>query len=61
MYLDASGEMFSLSYQGINGNWSVLQAGATWMFSKQFGIGLGTGLLPATGRGNVQGNGHAAV
>ena len=41
VFLDASGEMFSLSYQGINGNWSVLQAGATWMFSKQFGIGLG--------------------
>jgi hypothetical protein len=41
VYLDASGEMFSLSYQGINGNWSVLQAGASWMFSEQFGIGLG--------------------
>ena len=41
VYLDASGQMFSLSYQGINGNWSVLRAGATWMFSKQFGIGLG--------------------
>ena len=39
--LDASGQMFSLSYQGINGNWSVLRAGATWMFSKHFGIGLG--------------------
>ena len=39
--LDASGQMFSLSYQGINGNWSVLRAGAAWMFSKHFGIGLG--------------------
>jgi hypothetical protein len=41
VYLDASGQMFSLSYQGINGNWSVLRAGGTWMFSKHFGIGLG--------------------
>jgi len=39
--LDASGEVFSISYQGINGNWSDLRAGATWMFSDHFGVGLG--------------------
>jgi len=41
VYLDASGEIFSLSFEGISGNWSDLRAGATWMFSRHFGIGLG--------------------
>src|SRR5579862_5256686 len=41
VYLNASAEVFSFSYQGINGNWSDLQAGATWMFSQHFGVGLG--------------------
>jgi len=41
VYLDASAQIFSLSYQGIDGNWSELRAGATWMFSNHFGVGLG--------------------
>lgn len=41
VYLDASGQLFSLSYQGISGNWSELRAGATWMFSNHFGVGIG--------------------
>jgi hypothetical protein len=41
VYLDASGKIFSLSYQGIDGNWSELRAGATWMFSEHFGVGVG--------------------
>ena len=41
IYLDASGQVFSLSYQGITGNWSDLRAGATWMFNDHFGLGLG--------------------
>jgi hypothetical protein len=41
IYLDAAGQVFSLSYQGISGNWSDLRAGATWMFSDHFGLGLG--------------------
>jgi hypothetical protein len=41
VYLDASAQLFSMSYQGINGNWTELQAGATWMFSGHFGVGLG--------------------
>ena len=41
VYLDASGELFAISYQGVNGNWSDLRAGATWMFSDHFGIGVG--------------------
>jgi hypothetical protein len=39
--LEASAEVFSLSYQGISGNWSDLRAGATWMFNNHFGIGAG--------------------
>jgi hypothetical protein len=34
-------EVFKLSYQGIDGNWSDLRAGATWMFSHHFGLGVG--------------------
>jgi hypothetical protein len=41
VYLDASAQIFSISYQGINGNWSDLRAGATWMFSNHFGVGIG--------------------
>ena len=41
LYVDASAEVFSLSYQGIDGNWSDLRAGATWMFSEHFGAGIG--------------------
>jgi hypothetical protein len=41
VYLDASAQIFSLSYQGISGNWSELRAGATWMFSSRFGVGIG--------------------
>jgi len=39
--LDAAGELFAISYQGVNGNWSDLRAGATWMFNDHFGIGAG--------------------
>jgi hypothetical protein len=41
IYLDASGQVFKFSYQGINGNWSDLRAGAAWMFTHHFGVGLG--------------------
>ena len=41
VYLDAGGQVFAISYQGINGNWSDLRAGATWMFSNHVGIGVG--------------------
>lgn len=41
IYLDATGQVFAASYQGINGNWSDLRAGATWMFSDHFGLGIG--------------------
>jgi hypothetical protein len=39
--LEASGQLFSLNYEGIDGTWSDLRASATWMFSRNFGLGLG--------------------
>jgi hypothetical protein len=41
VYLEASGQVFKFSYQGINGNWSDLRAGAAWMFNHHFGVGIG--------------------
>ena len=41
VYLDGSVQVFKLSYQGIDGNWSDLRAGAAWMFNHHFGIGVG--------------------
>jgi hypothetical protein len=41
VYLDAAAQVFAISYQGIDGNWFELRAGATWMFSDHFGVGLG--------------------
>jgi hypothetical protein len=41
VYLDASAQVFKLSYDGIDGNWSDLRAGVTWMFNHHFGIGVG--------------------
>lgn len=40
LYVDASAQFFAYRYQGIDGNWSLLWAGATWMFTSHFGVGL---------------------
>jgi len=40
IYLEGSAEVFKFSYEGIDGNWSVVWAGASWMFSHHFGIGI---------------------
>lgn len=40
LYVDASAQFFGYRYQGIDGNWSILWAGATWMFNHHFGAGL---------------------
>ena len=40
LYVDATAEVFGLRYQGIGGHWTQLWAGATWMFSHHFGVGL---------------------
>jgi hypothetical protein len=40
-YLGASGQFFKVNYGDYDGNWSNLRGNATWMFSKNFGVGLG--------------------
>jgi hypothetical protein len=40
LYVDASAQIFAYRDQGIDGNWSLLWAGATWMFNHHFGVGL---------------------
>lgn len=40
-YLDAQAQVFALSTNGWSGSWSDIRVGATWMFHKNFGIGLG--------------------
>jgi hypothetical protein len=37
---DASGQIFGFSANGINGSWTDIRAGLTWMFSDHFGVGL---------------------
>jgi hypothetical protein len=41
IYIDAAAQVFAMRYQGIDGNWSDLRAGATWMFNHHFGLGIG--------------------
>jgi hypothetical protein len=40
-YLDAQGQFFRVSVGPYDGHWSDLRLGATWMFSRHIGIGLG--------------------
>jgi hypothetical protein len=39
--LDAQVQYFGLSYDEYDGSWSDVRLGATWMFSRNFGVGLG--------------------
>ena len=39
--VEASGQLFKLEYDGIDGNWSDVRLSATWMFNRNFGLGLG--------------------
>jgi hypothetical protein len=39
--LDASAQLFKLNVDGYDGNWSNFRLGATWMFSRHMGVGLG--------------------
>ncbi len=39
--LEAQIQYFGLSYDSYDGAWSDLRASATWMFSQNFGVGLG--------------------
>jgi hypothetical protein len=40
-YLDAQGQYFKASVDGYNGYISDLRVGATWMYSQNFGLGIG--------------------
>lgn len=40
-YVYAQGQVFYLSSGDYKGNWSDLRLGATWMFSRNLGLGLG--------------------
>jgi hypothetical protein len=40
-YLDAQAQFLQIGYEGYKGYWSDLRLGATWMFSKHFGVGMG--------------------
>ena len=40
LYFEASGQVFKFSYEGIDGNWSDIYVGMTWMFNEHFGIGV---------------------
>ena len=40
-YLDGQVQLFKVNVNGIDGNWTDLRLGGTWMFSKNFGVGLG--------------------
>jgi hypothetical protein len=39
--LEAQGQVFKLKVGDYDGNWTDLRASATWMFSRNFGVGLG--------------------
>ncbi len=41
VYVDAQGQVFRVTINGYKGNLYELRAGATWMFSRNFGAGLG--------------------
>jgi hypothetical protein len=40
-YLEASGQFFQLDIDGYDGRWSDMRLSGTWMFHRNFGVGLG--------------------
>ena len=40
-YLEGVGQFFKVSIDGYNGHWIDGRAGVTWMFHRNFGVGLG--------------------
>ena len=40
-YLDAQAQVFKAKVNGYDGNWSDFRVGATWMFNRHMGVGLG--------------------
>jgi hypothetical protein len=41
VFLDARLQFFKLSVDGYDGHWTNAHVGATWMFTRNFGVGLG--------------------
>jgi hypothetical protein len=39
-YLDAQAQWLKVNIDGYDGNWSDVRVGATWMFHRNFGVGL---------------------
>lgn len=40
-YLDAQAQFFEIDIDGYDGRWTDARLGVTWMFSRNFGVGLG--------------------
>jgi hypothetical protein len=40
-YIDAQGQFFKIKVGDYDGRWSDLRVGATWMFHRNYGLGLG--------------------
>jgi hypothetical protein len=40
-YIDAQGQFFKVKFDEYDGSWSDIRVGATWMFHRNFGLGLG--------------------
>ena len=40
-YVDASAQFFKIKAGDYDGNWSDLRVNATWMFHRNYGVGLG--------------------
>jgi hypothetical protein len=40
-YLEGIGQLFKIDIDGYNGNWFDARVGVTWMFHRNFGVGLG--------------------
>jgi hypothetical protein len=47
-YLDAQAQFFKVRVDEYDGRWSDLRAGATWMFKRNFGLGLGYNVFATT-------------
>ena len=40
-YLDAQAQVFKYKVDGYDGNWSDVRLGATWMYARNWGVGMG--------------------
>jgi hypothetical protein len=47
-YLDAQAQFFKVKVGEYDGRWSDLRAGVTWMFQRNFGLGLGYNVFATT-------------